>query len=97
MTACAALVALVAADTWLSTPSLLIFVLGGAFIGAVVGTILKGTSEAVAALSDKGRTAEATAGLFLAIHSGMALPLPGRAFHCSSSVRGTHCSVSARS
>jgi hypothetical protein len=94
MTACAALVAV---DTWLSTPSLLIFVLGGAFIGAVVGTILKVTSEAVTALSDKGRTTEAAAGLFLAIHSGMAFPLPVWASHCSSSVRGTHCSVSARS
>lgn len=77
MTACVVGVALVAVATWLSTPSLLVFVLGGAFIGAGVGTILKGTLEAVAALSDKGRTAEAAAGLFLAIYSGMALPVAG--------------------
>ena len=89
MTACVVLVALVAAATWLSTRSLLIFVLGGAFIGTVVGTILKGTSEAVTALSDKGRTGGGS-------RSVPRHPL-GNGVSLQFAVRGTRFSVSARS
>jgi predicted MFS family arabinose efflux permease len=60
---------------WLSSPSLALFLIGGAITGVGGGALFKGTLGTVAVIStDEGR-AEALAGLFLAGYIGISVPV----------------------
>jgi MFS family permease len=64
-------------SVWLPTPSLALFLLGGALAGAGGGALFKGTLGTVVTIStDEGR-AEALAGLFLAGYVGLSAPVVG--------------------
>lgn len=62
---------------WLPTPSLALFIAGGAVTGAGGGAIFKGTVGTVIAISPPETRAEALAGLFLAGYVGLSLPVVG--------------------
>jgi MFS family permease len=69
--------ALLVISVWLSSPSLALFLLGGAAMGAGVGSLFKGAIITVAAISGDDHRAEALAGLFLAAYAGLAVPVIG--------------------
>jgi MFS family permease len=69
--------ALVVVAAWLSTPSLGLFIGGGAVMGAGAGAIFKGSVATVIAISPAETRAEALAGLFLAGYVGLSLPVVG--------------------
>jgi MFS family permease len=62
---------------WLSTPSLALFMIGGAVIGAGAGAIFKGAVGTVIRISRPESRAEALAGLYLAGFVGLSLPIVG--------------------
>jgi MFS family permease len=62
---------------WLSTPSLALFVLGGAVTGAGGGAIFKGAVGTVVGISPPEGRAEALAGIYLAAFVGLSLPIVG--------------------
>jgi MFS family permease len=62
---------------WLSTPSLGLFIAGGAFIGAGSGAIFKGAVGTVMSISPPERIAESLTGVFLAAYVGISLPVVG--------------------
>jgi MFS family permease len=72
----AGLVATVLA-VWLPTPSLAVFLLGGALSGAGAGAVFKGTVGTVVGLAPPETRAEALAGLFLAGYLGLSVPAVG--------------------
>jgi MFS family permease len=63
--------------TWLSTPSLALFLAGGAVTGAGAGAVFKGAVGTVVAISTDETRAEALAGLFLAAYLGLSIPAVG--------------------
>lgn len=69
--------ALTVLAVWLPTPSLAVFLLGGAVSGAGAGTVFKGTVGAVVEISPAETRAEALAGLFLAGYLGLSVPAVG--------------------
>jgi MFS family permease len=69
--------ALLVISVWLPSPSLALFVLGGAVVGAGVGSLFKGAIITVAAIAEDDHRAEALAGLFLAAYAGLAVPVIG--------------------
>jgi MFS family permease len=69
--------ALLVISVWLSSPSLALFLLGGAVMGAGVGSLFKGSIITVAAIAETDHRAEALAGLFLAAYVGLAVPVIG--------------------
>lgn len=69
--------ALAAAAVWLPSPSLPLFLVGGATIGAGSGLLFKGALATGAALAPEQSRAEALAGLFLAGYVGLAGPVVG--------------------
>jgi MFS family permease len=69
--------ALTVLAAWLPTPSLAVFLLGGALTGAGAGAIFKGAVGTVIAISPSETRAEALAGLFLAGYVGLSLPVVG--------------------
>jgi MFS family permease len=69
--------ALVVAAAWLSTPSLALFVAGGALTGAGAGALFKGALGTVVAIASEDGRAEALAGLFLGGYIGLAVPIIG--------------------
>ncbi|MCW2966196.1 MAG: transporter [Actinomycetia bacterium] len=69
--------ALLVISVWLPSPSLALFLLGGAVMGAAVGGLFKGAIITVAAISIDDHRAEALAGLFLAAYAGLAVPVIG--------------------
>ena len=62
---------------WLPTPSLALFLVGGATLGAGAGTLFKGAVATAVAVSDPTRRAESLAGIFLAGYIGLAVPVVG--------------------
>jgi MFS family permease len=62
---------------WLSTPSLALFILGGAVTGAGGGAIFKGAVGTVIGISRPENRAEALAGTYLAAFVGLSLPIVG--------------------
>jgi MFS family permease len=69
--------ALTVLAAWLPTPSLALFIAGGALAGAGGGAIFKGTVATVIEISPAATRAEALAGLFLAGYVGLSLPVVG--------------------
>ena len=69
--------ALVVVAAWLSTPSLGLFVAGGALTGAGAGALFKGALGTVVAIAPEDGRAEALAGLFLGGYIGLAVPIIG--------------------
>jgi len=65
--------ALVVLAAW--TPSLTLFIVGGAVVGAGAGAIFKGSLGTVIAVADPESRAEAVAGLFLAGYIGLSIPV----------------------
>jgi hypothetical protein len=62
---------------WLHSPSLALFIAGGAMIGAGSGAIFKGSVGTVMSLSPPERIAESLTGVFLAAYVGISLPVVG--------------------
>jgi MFS family permease len=62
---------------WLPTPSLAVFLLGGALSGAGAGAVFKGAVGTVVGLAPPETRAEALAGLFLAGYLGLSVPVVG--------------------
>jgi MFS family permease len=77
MTTMIAGLALVVVAAWLSTPSLALFVAGGALTGAGAGALFKGALGTVVAIAPEDGRAEALAGLFLGGYIGLAVPIVG--------------------
>jgi MFS family permease len=69
--------ALVTLAAWLSTPSLGLFIAGGAVMGAGAGAVFKGSVATVIQISPAETRAEALAGLFLAGYVGLSIPVVG--------------------
>jgi MFS family permease len=69
--------AVVVLAAWLATPSLALFLIGGAVMGAGAGAVFKGSVATVIAISPAETRAEALAGLFLAGYVGLSLPVVG--------------------
>jgi len=69
--------ALTAVAVWLPSPSLALFLAGGALTGAGAGTVFKGTVGTVIAITPPETRAESLAGLFLAGYVGLSLPVVG--------------------
>jgi len=62
---------------WLSSPSLALFIAGGALIGAGGGTIFRGAVGTVMSIAPPDRMAESLAGMFVATFVGLSLPVVG--------------------
>jgi hypothetical protein len=62
---------------WLSTPSLALFIFGGAVIGAGGGAIFKGAVGTVIRIARPESRAEALTGLYLAGFVGLSVPIVG--------------------
>lgn len=69
--------ALTVTAAWLSTPSLAVFLAGGAVSGAGAGAVFKGTVGTVIEITPAETRAEALAGLFLAGYVGLSVPAVG--------------------
>ena len=66
--------ALVVAAAWLPTPSLALFLAGGAIVGAGAAALFRGTLGTVVEISPRERLGEALAGFFLAGYVGLSVP-----------------------
>src|SRR4051812_11048235 len=62
---------------WLHSPSLALFITGGALIGAGSGAIFKGAVGTVMNIAPPGRIAESLTGVFLCAYVGISLPVVG--------------------
>jgi MFS family permease len=62
---------------WLSPPSLALFIVGGALIGAGSGAIFRGAVGTVMSMSPPERIAESLTGVFLSAYAGISLPVVG--------------------
>jgi MFS family permease len=62
---------------WLTTPSLTLFLAGGALTGAGAGAVFKGAVGTVIEIAPPETRAEALAGLFLAGYVGLSVPVVG--------------------
>ena len=69
--------ALTAASVRLSTPSLALFLLGGALIGAGVGAVFKGTTGIVLEAAAPDRRLAMTSELLVALYVGLSIPVVG--------------------
>ena len=69
--------ALLVVSVRLSTPSLALFLVGGALIGAGSGAVFKGTTGIVLALSPPEGRVAMTADLLIALYVGLAVPVIG--------------------
>ena len=65
--------ALIVLAAW--APSLTLFIVGGALVGAGAGAMFKGSLGTVIAVADPDSRAEAVAGLFLAGYIGLSIPV----------------------
>jgi MFS family permease len=70
-------VGLAVLGVWLHSPSLALFIAGGALIGAGSGAIFKGAVGTVMSISPPERIAESLTGVFLAAYVGISLPVVG--------------------
>jgi MFS family permease len=62
---------------WLRSPSLSLFLVGGAVTGVGAGLLFKATLSTVVELAPAENRAEALAGFFLASYIGLSLPVIG--------------------
>jgi MFS family permease len=62
---------------WLPSPSLALFIAGGALIGAGSGAIFRGAVGTVMSISPPERIAESLTGVFLSAYVGISLPVVG--------------------
>jgi predicted MFS family arabinose efflux permease len=62
---------------WLRSPSLALFIAGGALIGAGSGAIFRGAVGTVMSISPPERIAESLTGVFLSAYVGISLPVVG--------------------
>ncbi|WP_354699541.1 hypothetical protein DSM112329_05259 [Paraconexibacter sp. AEG42_29] len=62
---------------WLPTPSLALFLIGGAVAGGAGGLLFKGALTTVASIAPPETRAEALAGLFLCAYVGISVPVIG--------------------
>lgn len=62
---------------WLSSPSLALFLVGGAVLGAGSGALFKACLSTVVRVADPARRAETLVGLFLAGYVGLVIPAVG--------------------
>jgi hypothetical protein len=62
---------------WLNSPSLVLFIVGGALIGGGSGAIFKGAVATVMSISAPERIAESLTGVFLSAYVGISLPVVG--------------------
>ena len=62
---------------WLRSPSLGLFIAGGALVGAGGGTIFRGAVGTVMSIAPPDRIAESLAGMFVATFVGLSLPVVG--------------------
>ncbi len=69
--------ALFTLSAWLPTPSLAVFLAGGAIAGAGAGALFKGAVGTVVAITPPAERAEALAALFLAGYVGLSFPVVG--------------------
>jgi MFS family permease len=69
--------AMVVGAAWLRTPSLALFLVGGAVVGAGGGAVFRATLSIVIAVSATEHRAEALAGFFLSGYLGLSLPVVG--------------------
>jgi MFS family permease len=69
--------AAVVTAVWLSTPSLALFIVGGAITGAGGGAIFKGAVGTVISVSPPESRAEALVGTYLAAFVGLSVPIVG--------------------
>jgi MFS family permease len=69
--------ALVTGAVWLRSPSLSLFLVGGAVTGVGAGLLFKATLSTVVELAPAENRAEALAGFFLASYIGLSLPVIG--------------------
>jgi MFS family permease len=74
------------AAVWLPTPSLALFILGGAVTGAGCGAVFKGAVGTVIRISRPESRAEALTGLFLAGFVGLSVPIVGAGVALAASV-----------
>jgi MFS family permease len=69
--------AVVVGAVWLPSPSLALFLIGGAVAGAGSGCLFKGVVTQAARIAPPGRRAETLAGMFLAGYVGLIVPVVG--------------------
>jgi MFS family permease len=67
--------AVLVGSVWLSSPSLIMFLLGGVITGAGAGALFKGVVAMIAVIAPADRRAEALAGMFLAGYIGLSVPV----------------------
>lgn len=72
--------ALVVIAAWLPSPSLALFLLGGAVIGAGGAALFKGSLVVLVSVSPPARMAESLAAFYLAGYVGMSIPVIGLGF-----------------
>jgi Major Facilitator Superfamily len=77
MTAMVAGLGLAVLAVWLRPPSLALFIVGGALIGAGGGVIFRGAVGTVMSIAPPDRIAESLAGMFVATFVGLSLPVVG--------------------
>jgi MFS family permease len=70
-------IGLVVLAVWLRSPSLALFIAGGALIGAGSGAIFRGAVGTVMSISPPERIAESLTGVFLSAYVGISLPVVG--------------------
>ena len=64
-------------SVWIPSPSLALFLVGGAVSGAGAGMLFKGVVTLIGAIAPPARRAETLAGMFLAGYIGLSLPVVG--------------------
>jgi MFS family permease len=77
MTAMVAGLGLAVLAVWLRPPSLALFIVAGALMGAGAGVIFRGAIGTVMSIAPTDRKAESLAGLFVATFVGISLPVVG--------------------
>jgi MFS family permease len=71
---------------WLRSPSLALFIAGGALIGTGSGAIFKGAVGTVMSIAPPDRIAESLTGVFLCAYVGISLPVVGAGIALASDV-----------
>jgi MFS family permease len=67
--------AVLVVSAWLPTPSLALFLVGGAVIGAGGSTMFKGSLAVIVGISPRSRLAESLAAFFLSGYTGISIPV----------------------
>jgi MFS family permease len=67
--------AVVVVSVWLASPSLALFLIGGAVVGVGSGLLFKGAVATALAVAEPGRRAETLAGVYVAGYTGLVIPV----------------------